>query len=670
MRETGFELKIGSVFQIGGINHFVSQLSPKVKQIVLCSSQSDVAVPMGIDRFYEGIKTGEYIALNHQGDTQDAALQVLTDDSLSDVAKSEYEKRKRAVEIVDDLRAKGNTVEGAIRLASIEISEGSENGKKLSDRTVRRWYENFKKHGHSALVPRHKNKGRTKTKLSEEIEELISKVMYENKHVARYTVKDIRNLVLFQQEKEGIQGTISYARVRDVVIHLPWTWRHVNKFEPKLQRAIASFGVESYLVQYPKQRVEMDFCKLPIFALFKRGGIPVEVWASVAIDVATGHILAVYLTMRPPNSIDTLMTVQKAVYGLSDEEFDDAGVVNRFKCVGSITEIVTDNGSEYRAEAFSNVTKLGLKVTYCPGYSPYRKPFVERSIGALKHFIGGLPGSTVNRADPSKSDTDRGKREAVIPFVELQKMVNRFIFDDYALRKMHRHELAMVLLNDTYGLTPTNRMQNMLDEFTLNPPFSESSFRLARMTESESSLQKYGIRHETLDYSSEELQGLYAHIGISTKSLVVPDKLKFLYDPLDVRTILVTNPITGKKIAAHLKYKLSFAMSFDQFKEARAHANEALKSDSTKAIEHAFRMKILQSVETLQGEAVAPKNSKTRRKDATAVAKAKTAAAQTSLEEKTVSSEKPALPAPEGAVSTLSFSGVTPAPRVRRGDKA
>jgi putative transposase len=671
MDKAGFQLKVGSVFETSGVKHFVSQINHSVNQVVLTSAQSEFPVITTIDRLYDGVKRGEVLALNLRGETADASLQVSHDDTLSDLSKREYALRKNVVEFVNKTIDKGCPVTVAYQLAATEFSKPTEHHTRAySARTVRRWYETSQKNGFKSLVPKHNKKGRTKSFMSEQAEQLIAQVVYENRHVARLTIRNISNKVQYELHKQSLlNDKVSYAKVRDVVTHMPWTLRHVEKFEPKLRRAIASFGVESYQVQYPLQRVEMDCCKLPFFALYKKGGKPVEVWAVVAIDVATGHILAAHLITRPPNSMDALIAVQKASHGLTEDDFVSAQIQNRFKVTGNIEEIVVDNGSEFRSESFSNVTKLGIKVTYCPAYSPYRKPFVERAVGALKSFVGNLPGSTVNRADTNKPDTDRGAREAVICIQELQQMVNGFIFDDYALRQLKRHELVTLLLNDRYGLTPSQRMINLLSEFTPSPPFSEDSFRLARMNRSSATLQKYGIRHENLEYSSSELKALFEHIGISTKSLVVPDKLEFLHDPMDIRSILVTNPLTGKKIAAHIKYKLDVGMTLEHFQEAKAYANEVFKSDDGKAIMQAFKIRILQISEELEKEAASASKRKGKRKDASAMEKARTAAAQPPLSEKDVSSDQLALAEPVGSVKPLDFSGVTPAARIKRGAK-
>lgn len=359
--------------------------------------------------------------------------------------------------------------------------------------------------------------------------------------------------------------------MRQLLQETPWVISHANKFEPKLRRAIVSFGVESYIVEQPFERVEMDYAKLPILPILSESNrIEVEVWAALAIDIGTGHLLAAEIFTAPPNGMDALQTFQRACYGLDDEQFERAGIQNRMKVCGAITEVVVDNGSEFRNASFTQLADLGVKVTFAPSYSPYRKPFVERAVGALKAFVGSLPGSTVNRASPGEPDLKRASRDACITVDQLRDLVNAFIFDDYALRELSRHELTTCLLGETSGLTPAQRMQAKLQQFTPAPPISEEAFRLARMVRYERTLQKYGIEYETLHYSSPELRLLYQQIGISTQSLVVPDKLEIFVDPLDVRTIHVVHPLTKKRFTADLKYELLHAMTFEHFKEARA----------------------------------------------------------------------------------------------------
>jgi hypothetical protein len=60
---------------------------------------------------------------------------------------------------------------------------------------------------------------------------------------------------------------------------------------------------------------------------------------------------------------------------------------------------------------FTQIKDLGVDVEFSPAYSPYRKPFVERAIGALKSFVKTLPGSTANAVSVDDVDIERGKRD-------------------------------------------------------------------------------------------------------------------------------------------------------------------------------------------------------------------------------------------------------------------
>jgi hypothetical protein len=652
------ELKEGHVFEGGDEKFFVAAIHRAINQVVLQNTKTGERTFVNLNRLYGQVLKGEFTYSGTNGQSPETHVRLLSDAVLSERSKAEYRFRLAVVTEVERLLGCGHGAVEAYALSAqaIPVPEALQ-GKAVSTRTVRRWYCAHRKEGEKALAPAHARKGRTRTEYSKAHDELIRKVIYDNSEKARLTIKDLctkANLQLSRRPNAQPGEHIAYVQVRRLLLEMPWAIRNAKKFEPKFRRAITSFGVESYIVELPLERVEMDYCKLPILVILRSGNTTrVEVWAALAIDIATGHLLAAEIFMAPPNGMDALQTFQRACYGLDDAQFERIGIRNRLYVRGTISEVVVDNGSEFRNASFTQLADLGVKVTFAPSYSPYRKPFVERAVGALKAFVGSLPGSTVNRAKPSEPDLKQAERDACIPIDELRDLVNGFIFDDYALRELSRHELTTCLLGETSGITPTQRMQSKLQQFTPAPPISEGAFRLARMVRYERTLQKYGIEYETLYYSSPELKQLYRETGISTKSLVVPDKLEIFVDPLDVRTIHVVHPVTKKRFTADLKYELPHAMTFEHFKEARDFAHAKLKSDSSEAIVQAFRIHVMGATEELERKARATsrRDKKAKRTQATFAARAKK------------SSEQPALKETElNATQTLQLTHTQPGP--------
>lgn len=670
------ELKEGQVFVRGDERFFVVAINRALNQVQLQNAHSEQREFVDLPQLYTAVAEGRLTYLqSNTGQSADAPIVALSDASLSELSKAEFTFRLRAVKEIERLLEQGHSACQVYEMCSQLVPEPSSVPVRcVSARTVRRWYAVYRHRGQQALLPGHSRKGRTKSVLTLAQEELIRKVVYDNSEKASLTIKDLctkTNLRLSMQEAvECPAKPISYARVRDVVVRLPWTVRHANKFNPKLRRAITSFGVESYKVQWPFERVEMDYCKLPIVALFGQGGKPVEVWAAVAIDVATGHLLAAEVFMRPPNGTDTLQTFQRACFGLDEAEFERLGIKNRLQVTGAISEVVVDNGSEFRNSAFTQLTNLGTKVTFAPAYSPYRKPFVERGIGALKSFVSSLPGSTLNLADRSAADLEEGARQACITVDTLRDYINGFIFDDYSLRTIGRHALTTCLLGETTGLTPTARMTATLASFTPAPPPSNEAFRLARMVRHERTLQKSGIEYETLPYSSPELHALYNEIGISTRSRLVPDKLEIFVDPLDVRTIHVVHPVSKQRLQAHLKYNLPYAMTLEHFKDARDFARTKFKSETSEAITQAFRIRVMGAAEELERTVkVSRADKKARRSQATFLGTAQSALEQPALRQHRFESTASQEVLPQPPEMALELADITPVSRHRRPGK-
>ncbi|WP_288108599.1 hypothetical protein [Limnobacter sp.] len=138
MNKSGFQLKVGSVFETSGVKHFVSQINHAINQVILTSVQSEDPVVTTIDRLYDGVKRGEVVALNIHGETADASLQVLHDDTLSGLSKREYALRKEVVEFVNKAVGGGCPVTVAYGLAATEFSKPSESSKKRCSQATQR----------------------------------------------------------------------------------------------------------------------------------------------------------------------------------------------------------------------------------------------------------------------------------------------------------------------------------------------------------------------------------------------------------------------------------------------------------------------------------------------------------------------------------------------------
>lgn len=591
-------LRVGDYFERDGERLLVLSVNPALGEVVL-KPVSSASETMSAAQLNAYVESEELVFVERgTGKRVDELVNALNSGKLSALSKAGYAYREQVVEHVEHLISQGTTALEAYVVAST-LKPEHDLVEAVSARTVRRWFAAYRANGKIALIPKHSAKSRKKTELSHEQHSLIVEVVTAHEKVAKLMLKDLwekvnRTLVHSGLNNDGKQ--ISYHRVREVLLNMPWVQKYASKFNPKVQRAIRSFGVQSYQVRGVFERVEMDYCKLPLFIIPFPGAQPAEVWAALAIDVASGHLLAVEAFLRPPNAIDALKTVERACYGLSEEVFTNFQIQNRLSVCGSISEIVVDNGSEFRNESFSKLTTLGFGVTFTPGYSPYRKPFVERAVGAVKKFAGTLVGSTVNSADKHADETERAMGEARMLFSELQAALYQFVYDKYALREIKRHILSSVLFDPNHGITPAQRIESSLRTDLPLPPPSHEMFRKSRLVSHKRTLQKSGIEFQTLNYSSESLRDLYHLIGPSTQANKSEKMLTILVDPLDVRSIYVEHPRTKEHLLAHLmcgtSERLEMGMSFEQFSDARAYALEVFRSSGAKEIQDAHRIRV------------------------------------------------------------------------------
>jgi transposase InsO family protein len=531
------QITTGTVYQTGASRLCISKLNRDSQVVMITDLHTKNDFPVTLTELQRNIANGLYVRENHEHDTRCSQSRVMDDPQYKSEYVTEAKRRQNAIAKFERLVTDGMTAADACK------SVIGTYGLSCSERTFRRYCRDFRHRGFEGITPKHHKKGRKKIVLSEAVGEVIESTLDLNlsKHYIR--VKELHQIINQNLKRNGLEESLSYDQVRQIVNAMPWDKRVLSKFDPRTRRSVGSMRQKNYQTDLPYQRVEMDCTQLDVFVTQPMNQEPIRPWVCVAIDVATGFPLAFEISLHAPDTVQVLKTLERAMYGYTDEEFEELGVINKIPYMGRPQTLVLDNGSEFRSESFSSITSFGIAVEYNPAYSPYRKPFVERFNRSLKDFTSSLPGSTRGpKTTNARPQTDLGMKTAVINFADLKKLITRFVFDEYSIRSLDRHVISSVARGEDYGFSPAQRLVRLQKEMIALEPITMADMANARMVRETRTTDRGGITYEKCKFSSPEYAVLYSQLGPG-------EKVEILIDPIDCTYIDVIDPTNkGSKI--------------------------------------------------------------------------------------------------------------------------
>ncbi|MGQ0688634.1 MAG: Mu transposase C-terminal domain-containing protein [Limnobacter sp.] len=531
------QITTGMVYQADKSRLCVSKINQDSQVVLMTDLTTKHDFPITITDFQRGIAQGLYVRENLEKDTSRSHSRVIDDPRFKSEYVTEARRRQLAISKFDRLVNEGmSAVEAGNKVISIY-------GLQCSERTFRRWRGDFLKVGFEGIAPKHHCKGRKKIVLPEEVVEVIESTLneYASKHYLRVT--ELHQIINQNLKKKGLEVTLSYDQVRKIFNAMPWNERVLKKFDPRTRRSVGSMRQRNYQTNLPYQRIEMDCTQLDVFVTQPLSYQPIRPWVCAAIDVATGFPLATEISLHAPDTVQVLKTLERAMYGFTEDEFEEYGVINRIAYMGRPQTLVLDNGSEFRSDSFSSITSFGIAVEYNPAFSPYRKPFIERFNKSLKDFTSSLPGSTRGpKTTNARPQTELGMKTAIIDFKELKMLITRFVFDEYSIRSLDRHVISSVARGEDYGVSPAQRLVRLQKEMIALEPITMEDMANARMIRETRTTDRGGITFEKCKFSSSEYAVFYSKLGPGVK-------VEILYDPIDCTYIDVIDPTNkGSKI--------------------------------------------------------------------------------------------------------------------------
>jgi putative transposase len=277
--------------------------------------------------------------------------------------------------------------------------------------------------------------------------------------------------------------------------------------------------------KYPVKRalelVQIDHWRVDCEVVDEKYRKPIaRPWLTTAIDVYTRVILGFYLTLDSPSALSNAMcmihsvlpkTVWLEKYKLHDIDYPFYGLPER---------IHVDNGSDFKSAAFAaGCAEYGIKLTFRPPGTPHNGAHIERFFGTLTQKVRALPGATLSSA------VEKNKFSNIPSPSMTMAELRGWITERIGIYHQEEHSA----LSCTPLFQWEESFRDRSGKLTLPAlVIDDKHFRLSFLPLKRASIQRSGVRVNTIDYFSIALSAF----NIKTKCIV-------RYNPMSLAKVWV-----------------------------------------------------------------------------------------------------------------------------------
>lgn len=195
----------------------------------------------------------------------------------------------------------------------------------------------------------------------------------------------------------------------------------------------------------PLKIVQIDHTQADVFVVDELHRKPIgRPWLSVAIDVATRCVVAIYLSMERPNAATVALLLTRVVLP-KDAWLASIGLDVSWPMYGIPRGLHLDNAAEFKSRALrTGCAEYGISLSYRPVGRPHFGGHIERMNRTLMDRLRGIPGATGNSV---KGRKDRKPEEgAALTLAEFE----RWLVLEVAQRYHHNEHRGLM------GATPNS----------------------------------------------------------------------------------------------------------------------------------------------------------------------------------------------------------------------
>ena len=520
-------LKSGKAFEI-------TSLRTQHEKLEALGDDGDLLV-CSVDEFRRNISTGSYELLAKSSSGGFHPVPTGWAMQETDSEKTERERRKKILSFVAAKRTDGVMYKDMATELSRYCSD-SNLGVAPTERTIRSWRKMELGHD-SALSPAWSRCGNRKQGpddillgvLNDVFQVMIAgndKATLSAAWAAAKAMYDIR-----WNEKFGAESAVPRRSIRQLKKYLaavPWEKLTRVRMDGRTARALTRTAVRIQSSGIFWDCVEMDATVLDILVTDDTGeqiGRPV---LYVAIDVATGYIVGLHLTIQKPSAIPFVECLRFMLFPKPSDFDQRYGILNRIEVFGKAVFLKVDNGSEFIGIfAVEVVASFFGDSARCKPYTPQEKPHVERFNRTLKEYLRGTDGSISSSVTGERRSLR--KDEKLLTLEELRGKVFRFAYDIYALRV---NELRSTLAGK--AVAPIDIWKKMREVYMEPVPVNEDEFNKSLYFKHVvRRVNHAGLSFQGWDYHSEDLARLYEKFGAGP--------YKISYSEIDASTIYVSS---------------------------------------------------------------------------------------------------------------------------------
>lgn len=438
--------------------------------------------------------------------------------------------------------------------------------------TLYRWIKRYKDWGEMlALVPRRRGWQEGSSRLSDEVDQIIEKVItnfYLKPH--RPTIPATIQAIVDACEEAQLPPpgkTAIRARLKGIPDKAYLRGRGFaelarNKYTP----TPGSFPD----ADYPLAVVQIDHTPMDILLVddVHRRSIG-RVWITFSIDVFSRMITGYYLSLDAPAGISVAMCVAHAI--LPKEEWLLAhGVEGEWPVWGKPKILHADNGPDFQSQDVKkSCSNYGIENRFRPVKRPRYGAHIERLMGTFAQTLKDMPGRTYsNKADRDGYDSER---HAALTFDEFETWLIREILiynESYhskifmsPRRKWHIGVFGNSDQDPLVGIPP-----RPTDPFTLQRDFLPSFDR---------TVQHYGVQIDLLYYS----EALRPWINAKDQDTGKAQTFVFRRDPRDISFIWFFDPLLKQYFKVPVSNQAFPAASIWEYKAAKKRAVDEGRAD-------------------------------------------------------------------------------------------
>lgn len=455
--------------------------------------------------------------------------------SYSEEQKQEARRRIRYVTAVIEQNISTYTPQTLTSVIST-VSSTIEDKSPPSWRTLVRWLKAFRENEESirGLIPNHRSKGNTNSKIDSKIEPYIKRAIDEFKRAEKPSISAV-----YRDLKTWIHYDNSFLTDGKLKVpSLVTLAKRIQKSAP-YETSVARNGKRLANIEYklnqsaPKtsfilQRTEIDHTLLDIFVVDEENRMLMgRPWITAIIDKHSRCILGCHIGFEPPSYLSVAKALRNAILPKKSLLSNYPSVQHEWPCFGIPSILVSDRGKEFESIAFVDACRdLNISIQRSPAKHPWYKGAIESYFKTVnQRLLSGVPGAVLSKLEGVVTDYDPAEN-AIISFGAFLEIFYVWVVDIY-------HYSAAADSTIVPIFTWNKSLENVLIESV-----SPDRLNIALSENKEVQLTGSGIKIRYIQYDCEDLLRYRMQHGFS--------KVLVKYDRDDIGSILVLNKFENK----------------------------------------------------------------------------------------------------------------------------